>query len=291
MNRIIAVATRGSKMDSERFREYARAAYRGTEALYQFIQDRILPLLQHAIGRSEYEEALVGLYYRSHLLLRSLVKLDGFDDVQAVRSIARTLFELLLDMKTLQREPILAKRFAAFATVERMRTAIRVADFASRHPMAHRRNRFKHQIALATDPARIKQCEDMLLNVYGIRTDILSDRDRKFPKSWSKMDVRAQASKVGDREEETYLSKYCINSWFIHGGFAGLEGISEEGLINAYGLGHLLSQESCHDSTRIIGKELRLFDAQTNLSSDLESIKRVPFEAFLGGMIEKGRPK
>jgi len=248
--------------DSETIKGYARAAYQGTLHYYEFVQAHVIPVLQSRLNRSEYEESLVGAYYRSHLLMRSLVKLDDFDDFQAVRSIARSLFELLLDMKLLQLDPTLIARFSSYSTIERMRSAIRVADFVAKHPSPDRAKRYRHQINLAGDTAEIKKCEATLLKVYGITTAIGTERAAKFPKTWSKMDVRTQAAKISVEDEEKYIAVYPIDSWFVHGGLVGIAGISQDGLVNAYGRGQLLAQKSCHESTFIIGKTFKLvFDS------------------------------
>ena len=131
-----------SKLDSETIRKYALAAYQGTKHCYQYLQDHVISVLQSLLTRTEYEESLVGTYYRSHLLMRSLVRLDHFDDFQAARSLARSMFELLLDMRSLQRDPALSKRYSSFPKIERMRTAIRIADFVAAHSSTGRNTKY-----------------------------------------------------------------------------------------------------------------------------------------------------
>jgi len=74
--------------------------------------------------------------------MRSLVRLDHFDDFQAARSLARSMFELLLDMRSLQRDPALSKRYSSFPKIERMRTAIRIADFVAAHSSTGRNTKY-----------------------------------------------------------------------------------------------------------------------------------------------------
>jgi hypothetical protein len=266
--------------DRIKFEQYAKATYEGTKQYHQFITDYVIPVIESVLIRTEYEEALTAVYYQSHLLLRSLAKLDRSHDFQAVRSIARSMYELLLDMKTLEHDPTLSKRFFAFPTIERTKTAIRVADFVAKNATPARQKKYKHEIRLAGDGARIKECEDLLLNVYGIKTDIGTERTKRFPKSWTTSDVRAKAAKLGIDVELTYLAGYSIASWFVHGGFAGISGISHEGLTNVYGLGHHLAQGSCHSSTFIIAKALKLFDAQPDLWANLKALESYSSELF-----------
>jgi len=268
------------KPDSETIRKYALAAYQGTQRSYQYLQDHVIPVLQSMLSRTEYEESLVGAYYRSHLLMRSLVKLDHPDDFQAVRSLARSMFELLLDMKSLQRDPALSKRYSSFPMIERMRTAIQVADFVAAHLSTALNTKYKHQIALAGDTNTLQECEDTLRDVFGITTNISADRARRFPKSWSRSDIKTQATRSGLEDEENYVAEYPVGSWFVHGGFVGMQGITFDGFVNAYGRGHLLAQKSCHGSTFIIGKELKLFDAQIDLWTNLKELQSLPGKLF-----------
>jgi hypothetical protein len=261
------------KPDSETIRDYARAAYEGSKQYYEYLEAHAIPVLKSVLNRSPYEEAMTLLYYRSHLLMRGLTRLDHVEDFQSVRSIARSLFELVLDMKLLQHDPTLLTKFSSYPTVERIRTAIRVADFVAAHPSADRAKRYRYQISLAGDAAEIKKCEDILQEVYGITTTISTDRARRFPKTWSQMDVRTQGARLGIDEEEKYIAVYAIDSWFIHGGLTGVAGISQDGLANVYGRGHLLAQKSYHGATFVIAKELKLFDAQADLWSKLNELE------------------
>jgi hypothetical protein len=268
------------KYSSDEFKAASHAAYQGTKRYYEYVQDHVIPVIQNSMSKSEYENSMVGLYYRLHLLARSLVKLDSADTFQAVRSIARSMFELLLDIKTLAINQSLSRMFAAYPMIERTRTAIRVADFVAANPSPERNKKYKHQITLASDPAHIAKCEDILLNVFGITTNIGVDRTRKFPKSWSKRDVRTQASMLGIAEEESYIADYSIDSWFVHGGFAGIENISEDGLVNVYCRGQLLAQKTYHESTFLISQKMHLFDALSSLWADMKQLQTFSNEQF-----------
>jgi hypothetical protein len=73
--------------------------------------------------------------------MRSLTKLDEAPDFQVVRSVARSMFELLLDMKILRSNRSLSARFTHHPRIDRMRTAIRVREFVAKNPTPDRKKK------------------------------------------------------------------------------------------------------------------------------------------------------
>lgn len=265
---------------SDHVAEAANAAYEGTKRYYEYANEHVIPILVSVMAPSQYEHSLLGVYYRLHLLMRSVAKLDSYDDFQVVRATARSMFELMLDIRTLKMTPSLAARFFSFPMIERMRTAIQVADFVALHARPEMRDRYKNQIQHAKDVTAIANCEAALLADFDIHTSIAIDRVRKFPKSWVKKSVRNQAAAIGVETEASYLADYSIASWFVHGGFAGMESISRDGFVAVYLRGHRLAVKSYHEATFVVSQELKLFDAQSHLWTHMKYLENLSTQRF-----------
>lgn len=112
----------------------AEAFFRGTEALCNFANKHVVPVLVGIISPNDYERALFDTYYRMQFWLLSLEKLDYPSHFQAVLNAARGTYELLLDLKLLQADPSLAAKYHAFPFVARFSTAKKYIDELARHP-------------------------------------------------------------------------------------------------------------------------------------------------------------
>ena len=110
------------------------AICKGTDAIQRFAEKHVIPILQGLVSRSDYEEALISVYYRMYTWLLSLVKLRNPIHIQAASAAARSTFELLLDLKALYNDPKLEAKYHAFTFVERFhaaRTLINYIDSTS----------------------------------------------------------------------------------------------------------------------------------------------------------------
>jgi hypothetical protein len=72
------------------------AFYKGTDALSQFTESKMIPILKGQINLSYKEKAIVGTYYRMYGSVRSLVAMNRRIHFQGAAAAARSLFELLL---------------------------------------------------------------------------------------------------------------------------------------------------------------------------------------------------
>ena len=77
------------------------------------------------------------IFFRTHALACSLTRLNNKVDFNAVAVIARTIFELLLDIKLLAAPKVKQKdldRFISFPDVDRYRKANRIVDLQKLYP-------------------------------------------------------------------------------------------------------------------------------------------------------------
>ncbi|MBX3439982.1 MAG: hypothetical protein KF861_21000, partial [Planctomycetaceae bacterium] len=118
--------------------EQAAAFVKGTQSLNTFIEHTVYPVVGGQVGMSETEQALAATFCRISLLLRSLAKLDDPAHFQLANSAARTVFELVLDLKALTTDRSLASKFFAFSRVAKFRKAEQLVNFLNNNPSIDR---------------------------------------------------------------------------------------------------------------------------------------------------------
>lgn len=107
------------------------AYFQGTDEIRHFVVSVMQPVLRGQLSLNSRETAIVGTYYRITAWLKALGELDSLPHYQAVAAAARSLFELLLDMKLIQSDSTgqMVNRFHAFPDVERYRAASKLVSY------------------------------------------------------------------------------------------------------------------------------------------------------------------
>ncbi len=72
-----------------------------TKEVVEFVQKEIIPVLNGQFKLSDKESCVMGTFFRMHALASSLTRLNNKLDFNAIAIIARTLFEVLIDLKLL----------------------------------------------------------------------------------------------------------------------------------------------------------------------------------------------
>lgn len=252
-----------------------RAMFHGTIAMRDFVKDSVFPLVGVMMDRNEQEHAILGIFHRMFFWLDSMAELNKAQHFQAASSGARSMLELLFDIKQLVKDPANAERFNAFTFVERFRAAKRQVEFSDQNggdpaDLAHER-------AFVTEPANISNYDALRLKHWG------TDRKGKTikPTHWSKLNVAAQAKSLGLEYERLYTDVYSRLSWYVHGGASGISGISGPGLQAAFGWAHALCQTFVFDATEELATAFHLFKASPDLREKLETAKRIPGESLI----------
>ena len=106
-------------------RQRVEAIYKGTDAISKFAEDVLVPVLRGQLNLNNQENAVTGVYFRMCLWIRSLVAMNSRVHFQGAAAAARTLFELLLDIKLLVSDATgsMTDQFHAFPEVVRFRVA------------------------------------------------------------------------------------------------------------------------------------------------------------------------
>lgn len=246
------------------------ASRMNTAALKWFAETVIRPVLDTQLGLTEREEAVGGSFYRLIGLLRAASSISDPSQFQTLASTARSVFENSLDLAILARGlvPDAVEKFHSFTFVARYRSAKRLMDFYGKHPELEHETE-AHRAMLAQEGIADKVAEVAIAN-WGL------DRKGKprFPSHWTGLDAAAQARLVGPAAEEAYIRWYGLFSWYVHGGAAGVGGLSWESFRNV----ELVARESMKrwvpPAFRDVANVFHLFSAIDDFGDKLDFVCR-----------------
>jgi hypothetical protein len=110
------------------------AFFQGTDDIRHFVVTVMEPILSGQLGLDDRQTAIVGTYYRIVGWLKALRELNSPSHYQTVAAGARSLFELLLDIKLIESDPSgqMVKKFHAFPEVEKYRAASKLVSYCDR---------------------------------------------------------------------------------------------------------------------------------------------------------------
>ena len=158
------------------------------------------------------ESCFLGNYLRSIANVKTLLKLGSIEDSQVVATIARSIFEMAVEIHLIDCIPDSPSKIIAFGELERLKRARKIVKFTETHP--------NHSPRL----------DDPLFKSFIDRegSRIESNSNRLWPNKkialthWSQLNLRQRAELIGDKILEMYDSEYQMHSWYVHAGITGV---------------------------------------------------------------------
>ena len=247
------------------------AIFQGTLALNKFADKNVCPVVRAALQKTDHEKALAATYYRMCLFLRALAKLNDTVHFQVAAMAARSIFELLLDLKALAKDATLTHKFLDFTWVSRYHKAKQLYNFLQANPNVDR-TPHQHALALVNKPG-VKQNREQMCKSHGW---VDSKGKLSWPEHWSGKKILIRAEEAGIEYEEIYRSQFFIQSYYVHAGGAGIDSMSREALESAFAIAHALVQRLFAEATRIITKAFHLFEGDESLHERLAAVSAAP---------------
>jgi hypothetical protein len=245
----------------------------GMKEAVDFVQSKVIPILQDQMKLSDRESAILGTFYRVHLLCSSQTRLNNLKDFNAVAINCRTVFELLLDLKLLSAEDCSdedIKKFDAFPEIDKFRSAQKLLNFQTNNPGLESRtiidNKFRQVYLSNIDKNKITKTVKMF---WGVN----KKGEPKWPRHWSGLSIRDRAEKLGAISVQEYLEVYWMLSINAHSGSAPYFGLSEETLESVYGTCMDKSRKMYLESLEICSKVFSLYQGMDNLFQAIEIIR------------------
>lgn len=251
-----------------------------------FVQKEIISVLNGQINLSLKEEAIVGTFFRMHALASSLTRLNNKLDFNAIAVIARTLFEVLIDLKLLTNASDEGMaRFRAFPKVDRFKKAKALLEFQGANPGVERQSFFDPKVRkdFVEAPGKQDEIENDVKALWGIT----SKGEPSWPGHWSHLNFKDRVKSFGAAYEQEYLEIYSLLSWYVHAGTAGYAGFSEQGLEAVYGISLKLSRRMYIEGLIICATIFHLSKAIEKFSQVMDFLENAPKQFLIDLGIKK----
>lgn len=228
--------------------------------------NNIINLLKGILSPSKKEEIVIAIYRSIHCWLKTTIALNSTVHVQALTSIARSIFEQLLDLKLIVDNAIDndVEKFNNFREVELFRLGKELAEFNKQHPDIKTPFQKRMEYSLK------KENEEKIAKLI---SQLWNNQDIKH---WSGLSVKKRAKKAGITLELFYYESYRHLSWYIHSGQVGTSRMNKEGLELIYGNSMRLIHEMFVDVVKLTAKHLQLQNAIPNFNELIQQLKLIP---------------
>jgi hypothetical protein len=253
--------------------ENIEAYYKSFDYARIFIQDIIIPFVEHQINPSEKDRVVNHIFLKIHCLIHSILNLNHLYDFLTIASITRSIFELYLDLILLSEEIINGSliKFSEFIIIQKFKIAKRTVDF------------YESKNILDEDYSSQK----VFVNSYTeniIKDKVLKNWGKNSnPKSlrhWSGLDTRKitrQIDQYYQRNdhyyEKMYIQIFLYCSLYVHSDPTGSFKLDETFLQYVIGKSNSHIHEIIINTLKVFGKYSCIDKAFPNYYETIENIR------------------
>jgi hypothetical protein len=216
------------------------------------------------IAPTEREKCIILIYWRTAANVMSLSKLNGHQHFQAITMIARSLFELSVDLKLLDKIQDSVEKMIAFVEVEKLRAARKIVKFKQKHPTSKVDDSL-YQSYIASEEARIEAIKAKLWP------------RAKMIDGFANMNLANRSVLVGLEYEETYEVEQPRMSWQVHSGLTGVANFKAETFTYMAGVGMASCIKSYELILDAVIDEFKIEMADGNIKKKLTVSKLLPW--------------
>jgi hypothetical protein len=271
-------------------RQRVEAFYKGTDAIGHFAQEVIIPVLRGQIALKDHELAVTGTYYRMCLWIQSLVRMNSRIHYQGAASAARSLFELLLDVKLLagDSDGSMTAKFHAFPTLDRFRVASQVVEYNDAQGDGTIED--THQRNLVNTAGQKQAIAQLAIQHWGTNKTGKPQR----PSHWSGLKIKERAIRLGPRYEQLYVESYPLMSWSVHAGSGGYAGLDADAIESCFGFSHSIAQRCFLEATELTAAVMHIKEAVEGFGDIFEDLRLTPGKVIVkeqARVIDEAREK
>jgi hypothetical protein len=157
------------------------------------------------------EQCFLATYYRTAGMIESFLRLDTPKHFQAAAMLARSLFELAVDLKLADKIPNGFLKMVFFVDVEKLHRARQIIDFAREHP--------DRRIDVASQTEFAKKSADRIDTNRRALWPPQKTGGKLLPlKHWSELHLSKRVELLGEPFDEMYKFQYPRLSWYVQMG-------------------------------------------------------------------------
>jgi hypothetical protein len=203
-------------------------------------------------------------YHRAVLNLELLLTLTDSKQFQAISMLARTNFELAVELKLINKNADAAEKVDLFTRIEKLRSAEQIVKYKKEHPEAKLHYETQEEFIKRFGPA------------------IRKDMDAMWPGTnrishWTKKDLRARAGELGGVFELIYEMSYPFLSWHSQSGVTGVATVNADAFAYSAGVAYNIAVDSHMEILGVIVNEFKLHVTDPSLKNKIQYAKGVAF--------------
>ena len=184
-----------------------------------------LPRPAHAGYR---EQCFLATYYRTAGMIESFLRLDSPKHFQAAAMLARSLFELAVDIKLADKVSQGFFKMVCFVDVEKLHRARQMVEFARANP--------DRDVDVASQTEFVKKSAASIDTNRQVLWPPKNTGSKLRPLShWSELHLSGRVELLGEPFDAIYKFQYPRLSWYVHDGLTGVVNLPAETLPNVSG--------------------------------------------------------
>jgi len=251
-----------------------KAFYSGCKICTDFSQEVMIPALAGILAPSQKEKILISIYRSIHCWMKAVALLNHPVYFQTVATVARSIFELVLDIKLIVDDKIEngPKKFKEFSKIEKFRIIQEFAEFQRKNPDMKSSRVSPKRMEIASDKNKEKEM-DILAQLWG--------KPRKDIRHWSGLAIKKRAQEAGKQYEMFYYESFGLLSIYVHSGLVGIINMSGDGLRAVYGNSTSIIHDMFLTAISMVAKEFKFDKAMPEFEEWMKKLDSVPGEVIL----------
>ena len=238
--------------------------YTMVKSLNNFDKQEVKTVIDGLLSRTDEDNCYIGTYLRGKANAETILLIQNAAHFQAASMLARSLFELGVDMRLLEVTPGGWIKVIAFIEEEKLRSARKVMAFRQAHPEAD---------------VDVVVFESYIAHQAG-RVDALRKTlwpNTKRVEHWSGMNLAQRVALLKSPFDRIYAVEYPTLSWHVHSGMTAVMGLKAETFTLLCGCAFRLAAESYSEILSTVIRHFNLDKADEKIEKKLNVAKLLPF--------------
>lgn len=201
------------------------------DSLHKFDELEVNGVVNSILSPTLPEECVISTYYRAQSNVCSLLEFKHPKHFQAIGMIARSLFELAVDIALIGTEAGAPLKMRGFNDIEKLKTCRSVVAFENQNPLTMIPSSQLQQDYISNNEARI----------VALAQSLWPGKKLRDLSHWSGMTLSKRVGLLPLDMQELYACFYKQLSWAVHPGLQGSYGLKPETFAHFCGQGYILA--------------------------------------------------
>ena len=238
------------------------------KSIAKFDELEVSGVIRSQLSPTEREKCFIAIYLRSSANIATLLELKHQKHFQGINMLARTLFELAVDIRLINVIPQSCESMIAYVDVEKLRCARKILNFHAARPIT-KVDPTVYSSFVASEGTKID----------ALRTTLWPSTTSKKTKlsHWSGKNLPDRIALLGAPFDEIYELNYPHLSWQVHSGLTGVVNMKAETFTIMCGQSFMLAADSYLEMLSAMIEEFDIQKANTMIKGKLKAAKMMPF--------------